>query len=84
MDEAATVVMIVTVVAGKVALVAGLWLRLRYRAQQDRAQLAYLSGVARDVASRGGCIDLEDEREGCGRSRLLLTPGSAHLSNDAA
>ncbi|MFJ2719789.1 hypothetical protein [Streptomyces sp. NPDC087437] len=84
MDEAAMVVMIVTVVVGKVALVAGLWLRLRYRAQQDSARLACMTSVVREVASRGGHVDLEDERVGCGRSRLLLSAQSVHLDNGAA
>ncbi|MEU4351831.1 hypothetical protein [Streptomyces sp. NPDC023838] len=78
MDSAAIVVTIISIVTAKGCALLGLWLRLRWRAQQELARQRCLTGALR-AAGSGGRLELETSSANGQllRMRLLTAPRKA-------
>ncbi|WP_143658523.1 hypothetical protein [Embleya scabrispora] len=59
------------VIFGNVCALAGLWLRLRWRATLDQERRAYVVGVVRQIAP-GTRLDMDDQYANGHRVRVTL------------
>ncbi|MFE2545085.1 hypothetical protein [Actinacidiphila glaucinigra] len=61
MNEATVVLAAVSIVTGKVSLLIGLWLRLRWRTRHEHVQRQVLTSVAESIPE-GGQVEVLDRR----------------------
>ncbi|GAA4115436.1 hypothetical protein [Streptomyces hundungensis] len=73
MDSATAAVTIVSIVMAKGCGLLGLWLRLRWRAQQEQARQRCLAGVL-GAAPVGGLLEFETAGTDGHRLRMRLRP----------
>lgn len=67
-----TTALVITMVAARLCGLAGLWLRLWWRAQQELAHAAYVKAAVGLVAS-GGQLELDDQHGAGHRFRMSVT-----------
>ncbi|MFF1446246.1 hypothetical protein [Streptomyces sp. NPDC058295] len=61
MDTTTVVLTVVSIVTGKLCLLAGLWLRLRYRTRHEQVQRRHLASVTESMAE-GGRVEVVERR----------------------
>jgi hypothetical protein len=81
-DSATVVVTIVSIVTAKACGLLALWLRLRWRAQQELARQRCLTG-ALGAAAAGGRLEFETTGADGHRLRMRLQPAPARRSEAA-
>ncbi|WP_035838689.1 hypothetical protein [Kitasatospora azatica] len=61
MSTAAVVLSVVSIITGKACVLAGLWLRLRWRTRHEQVQRQHLTSVTRSIAD-GGRVEIVERR----------------------
>ncbi|TJZ96753.1 hypothetical protein [Actinacidiphila oryziradicis] len=72
MDTATVVLTIVSIVTGRACLLAGLWLRLRWRTRHEQVQRQHLTSVTESIAG-GGHLEVVERRPDGHSVRIKIT-----------
>ncbi|MGO4749997.1 hypothetical protein AB4212_15460 [Streptomyces sp. 2MCAF27] len=81
MDTATVILAIVSIVSGKVCLLVGLWLRLRWRTRHEQVQRQHLTSVTRAIAEGGQAEVVEQRPDGHSvRIKITRSPGETNAA----
>ncbi|MFG2585852.1 hypothetical protein [Streptomyces malaysiensis] len=81
MDTATVILTIASIVTGKVCLLAGLWLRLRWRTRHERVQREHLTSLTRSIMQSGQGEVVEQRPDGHSvRIKITRTSGEKNAA----
>ncbi|MEU5030964.1 hypothetical protein [Streptomyces milbemycinicus] len=81
MDTATVILAIVSIVSGKVCLLVGLWLRLRWRTRHEQVQRQHLTSVTQSIAEGGQAEVVEQRPDGHSvRIKITRSPGETNAA----